>query len=362
MSDRHLDAYVGRYKHRQGSGLVLEFTIGERGLIVRATGHPDGYLEHAGGHTFAGIGFPLRFEFEAPDRVHPDSLLLVGPDRDRSSLAAYDRQEPFCRSDEPPSESIDLGRVSLCAFANPREATCEFYRRLGFQPDPEDARAEPNPQREAVLSNGQARVFFMDFVKKSPEHAITGAPINFRGANVREIATELSRRGFPLPGLAELPTTGSGAFLVMDPDDNGIFFNTHPPEVAEYARWTLNKPAVEPIEVELPLGTIMVCYDVTDLQKSTQFYKDLGLQLADTAHETAVFTAIPPHATPEQVPESFHLRLRQAKVASQDLAFLCQDPGAVAAEITKRGIEMVDAEEGPAFVDPQGRKVTLLQR
>jgi catechol 2,3-dioxygenase-like lactoylglutathione lyase family enzyme len=216
-----------------------------------------------------------------------------------------------------------------------------------------------------MRTNGHARMFFMDFVKKNPGHIITPSPINFRGANVREIATELSRRGFPLPDLTELPTTGSGAFLVMDPDDNGVFFNTHPSEVAEYARWTLNKPTVEPVEPELPLGSMVVCYDVADLEKSARFYQDMGLQLADTGHGTAVFTAIPPHATPDQVPESLRLRLRQAKgqakAAAQSLAFLCQDPAEVAAEITNRGIEMEDAEEGPAFVDPQGRKVTLLQ-
>ena len=113
-------------------------------------------------------------------------------------------------------------------------------------------------------------------------------------------------------------------------------------------------------KVSLPLGRQVLCYDVKDLEKSSQFYQRMGMQLAETTDDSATFTAIPPHATAAQLETSYLLRLRQANESGQGLAFICEDPAAISAEIQKRDIPMVETQYGPAFIDPQGRQVALI--
>jgi catechol 2,3-dioxygenase-like lactoylglutathione lyase family enzyme len=222
------------------------------------------------------------------------------------------------------------------------------------------------------MRQGESQLFFMEFVEKSLTQVVTNTPLNFRGGNLREIATELSRRGFEpktaSPGmkrvvdLTELPADGWGAFILYDPDQNGTFFNTFPAELIDYAGWTRDKTPSRPAsEVSLPLGRLVLNFDVKDLEKSSQFYQRMGMQLAETTDDSATFTAIPPHATAAQLETMYLLRLRQAKESGQGLAFICKDPEAVSTAIQKRGIPMVETEYGPAFIDPQGRQVALIR-
>ena len=212
----------------------------------------------------------------------------------------------------------------------------------------------------------------MEFVEKSLTQAVTNTPMNFRGGNMRELASELSRRGFEpkitspntrgVVDLTELPADGAGAFSLYDPDQNGTFFNTFPAELIDYARWTRDKTPTRPAsEVSLPLGRLVLCFDVKDLEKSSQFYQRMGMQLAETTDDSATFTAIPPHATAAQLETTYLLRLRQAKESGQGLAFICEDPAAISAAIQKRGIPMMETQYGPAFIDPQGRQVALMR-
>ncbi len=195
--------------------------------------------------------------------------------------------------------------------------------------------------------------------------------VNPRGVNVVEVAGQLSSRGLEpvshTPGggglvpITELPADGSGAFTVFDPDGNPVFFNTHPPELTEYAQWKAERP--EPsmdVPVTLPLGQLVVCFDVKDLAASTRFYRDLGFELAAETEDSATFTALPPHTTTALAPSAYPVLLRRAETAKAHLAFRCEDPKAVAASIRALGIDVEETPHGPAFLDPDGRRVALL--
>jgi catechol 2,3-dioxygenase-like lactoylglutathione lyase family enzyme len=351
--------------HRMGGGIILEFAVIDDVLQVEASEFPSGKLKRTGEHSFAGIGFPRSFEFEPSEADHSLHLTVVNAEGDEPPGGdVFDRIEPWEPSVGAPAESIDLGWLSLCVHADPLEPTTEFYARLGFR--------FVSPSDPRTVRQGESRFFFMEFVEKSLTQVVTNTPLNFRGGNLREIATELSRRGFEpkaaspnmqqVVDLTEMPADGCGAFILYDPDQNGTFFNTFPAELMDYARWTRDKTPTQPAsEVSLPLGRLVLCFDVRDLEKSSQFYQRLGMQLADTTDDSATFTAIPPHATTAQLETSYLLRLRQARESGQGLAFICEDPAAVSAAIQKRGIPMMETRYGPAFVDPQGRQVALMR-
>jgi len=379
MTDSALEIYEGRYLHRMGSGIILEFAAIDDVLQVEASEFPSGKLKRTGEHAFVGIDFPRSFEFEPSEADHSLHLTVVPPESDEPGGDVFDRIEPWELSVGAPAESIDLGWLSLCIHADPLEPTTEFYARLGFRfvsspgtrrgPFPSGARpGAPDPR---TMRQGESQLFFMEFVEKSLTQAVTNTPMNFRGGNMRELASELSRRGFEPKtaspntrgdvDLTELPADGGGGFLLYDPDQNGIFFNTFPAELIDYARWTRDKTPTRPAsEVSLPLGRLVLCFDVKDLEKSSQFYQRMGMQLAETTDDSATFTAIPPHATAAQLETSYLLRLRQANESGQGLAFICEDPAAISAEIQKRDIPMVETQYGPAFIDPQGRQVALI--
>lgn len=373
MTDSALEIYEGRYRHRIGTGIILEFAAIDDVLQVEASGFPSGKLRRTGEHAFVGIGFPRSFEFEPSEADHSLHLTVVNPEGDEPGGDVFDRIEPWELSVGAPAESIDLGWLALCIHADPLEPTTEFYARLGFRfvssPDPT---SPMGIHSHRTMRQGESRLFFMEFVEKSLTQAVTNTPMNFRGGNMRELASELSRRGFEPKtaspntrgdvDLTELPVDGGGGFLLYDPDQNGTFFNTFPAELIDYARWTRDKTPMRPAsEVSLPLGRLVLCFDVKDLEKSSQFYQRMGMQLAETTDDSATFTAIPPHATAAQLDTTYLLRLRQAKESGQGLAFICEDPAAVSAAIQKRGIPMMETQYGPAFIDPQGRQVALIR-
>ena len=380
MTDSALEVYAGRYLHRMGTGIILEFAAIDGVLQVEASEFPSGNLKRTGEHSFAGIGFPRSFEFEPSEADHSLHLTVVPFESDEPDGDVFDRIEPWELSVGAPAESIDLGWLALCIHADPLEPTTEFYARLGFRfvsspgnrrgPFPSGAR--PGPPDPRTMRQGESQLFFMEFVEKSLTQAVTKAPMNFRGGNMRELASELSRRGFEPKitspntrggvDLTELPVDGAGAFLLYDPDQNGTFFNTFPAELIDYAGWTRDKTPPRPAsEVSLPLGRLVLNFDVKDLEKSAQFYQRMGMQLAETTDDSATFTAIPPHATAAQLETIYLLRLRQAKESGQGLGFICEDPAAVSAAIQKRGIPTMETQYGPAFIDPQGRQVALIR-
>jgi catechol 2,3-dioxygenase-like lactoylglutathione lyase family enzyme len=260
------------------------------------------------------------------------------------------------------SEPIDLGRICLCVNVADVDRTAAFYQRIGFRPTGVDA-----PKLRKTLVQGRTILTFMSF--------LDSLLINYRGASIHAVATELAGRGFEIVGhnrphpelqlmLDEngepLPDNECGDFTVIDPDGNPIFFNTHPPERAPHeARNWLSDPAMA-ADVTIPLGQLVLCFDVKDLATSLRFYQELGLSdLARTA-DSATMDSLHPQVRDDA--NGFPIRLRQAPAADQRLAFRCEDVDAVAASLRALGIEVLETLDGPAFVDPDDRRVSLMAR
>ena len=157
----------------------------------------------------------------------------------------------------------------------------------------------------------------------------------------------------------------AGTFFVYDPDGHGMMFNTHAPERPRYDAWIHGtKPPGEDgfhvadsmvTPVTVPLGDLVVCLDVTDLDASVSFYQGMGFEIIDQT--PASVTIFSPPAREDR--SAFPIRLRQADESQYSFGFLCADVEGVSAEIEALGIEMVDTSDGPTFVDPDGNRVTL---
>ena len=264
------------------------------------------------------------------------------------------------------SEPVDLGRICLCLNAPDVEETAAFYERLGFRSTGVDA-----PKLRRSLIHGNTILTFMSFLE--------GPLINYRGASIHAVVTELAARGFEIIGHNTGPElqlmldengeplldNECGAFSVIDPDGNDIFFNTHPPERAPYedGSWVpdpgMAADVARPRSEGIALGGFVWCLEVKDLATSVRFYEELGLSVLGRAADSATLGSRHPHTS--QDPTAFPIRLCQAPEADVRLSFRCNDAEATAASIRALGIEVARGPDGPALVDPDSRRIVLVE-
>ncbi|MGE4607665.1 MAG: VOC family protein [Myxococcota bacterium] len=262
------------------------------------------------------------------------------------------------------SRPVDLGQICLCVNAADVDETAAFYERLGFRSTGLDA-----PKIRRSVAHGSTILTFMSFLERPL--------INYRGASIHALITELAARGFEILNLDQsaqllmldengepLPDNECGAFSIIDPDGNEMFFNTHPPERAPYKdqNW-LSDPilAVEIARVRdegIGLGDLLMCLDIKDLAASVRFYEELGLDVLHSTADSTTLGSLHPHGL--QNPTAFPIRLHQAPVADARFSFRCDDAETVAASIRRLGINVVATRDGPAFVDPDDRRVVLM--
>lgn len=200
-----------------------------------------------------------------------------------------------------------LGFYNLCLQTGRLEETVAFYRGLGFGPTGEDA-----PGLRVSLAKGPDVLTFMTFLE--------GDVINFRGAHIHALMTDLRSAGVGVTGYniradqqplavdetgVPLPENAGGHFTVYDPDGHELFFNTHPWERAPFE-------AAMRAEPPAPSG-VVYCLQVADLAASQAFYETLGLRVVPDAGGAWVT----PHARHEAM--HFALRLRAGASAGPTL-------------------------------------------
>ncbi|MYE13962.1 MAG: hypothetical protein F4X99_20370 [Gammaproteobacteria bacterium] len=200
-----------------------------------------------------------------------------------------------------------LGFYNLCLQTECLDETVSFYRELGFVPTGEDA-----PGLRVSLAQGADVLTFMTFLE--------GDVINFRGAHIHKLMTELRRGGVRVTGYniradqqplavdeagVPLPENECGHFTVYDPDGHELFFNTHPWERTPFEAAMGAGPRAP--------GGVVYCVHVADLAASQAFYETLGLRVAPDAGGAWVT----PHARHEAI--HFALRLRAGASAGPTL-------------------------------------------
>jgi len=335
-----------------GDSLVLQ----ERSRDNRDGDHPPGdryALTHVSDHTFDAVGHALRLRFVPGDDGVAESLTVI---RDGEPSGPGTRFVPL--PDEIPDlrarfQPLELGHTRLCMTASNTEAVLSFYERLGFVRDT----ATPT-----VVRQGWTEIAFFDF---QPQPCI-----HLWGPSILATGLELGRRGYALhhgyASTTHVQGDEAGGFFVYDPDGHRMFFFGNPSDRPIYDAWkngTHEPDTGGPRErgemaapVDLPLGDLVVCLDVTDLDASLAWYRGMGFEVTDDTPASA--TVFSPPARENRY--AFPIRLRQADEPRYSFGFLCDDVERVSDSIGARGIDIVPTPDGPAFVDPDGNCVRLL--
>lgn len=240
-----------------------------------------------------------------------------------------------------------LGFPSVCLKTGDLHRTVAFYRGLGFDPVGEDA-----PGVRVSLASGADTLTFMTFLDADI--------VNFRGAHIHRLMCQLEARGVAVTGFNEvpeeqpleldpdgrpLPGNSCGHFTVNDPDGHELFFNTHPHERAPFEARLAGPIGTSPPP---PLGSLVPCLEVTDLDASAAFYETLGLR----ARRARGGAWIVPPARHRSI--HFVLELRESASAG----FLLGFHGGRRDGWAAKGLTSTAA--GWAGVDPDGRRLELL--
>lgn len=114
------------------------------------------------------------------------------------------------------------------------------------------------------------------------------------------------------------------------------------------------------VDVNVALGQLVLCLDVKDLAAAVRFHQELGFDLQNHSDDSATLCSLPPHVYED--PYGFPIRLRQAHSSNLRLAFFCDDVAGVADSIRKLGIEVLESSDGASFVDPDARRVVLMEK
>ncbi len=120
---------------------------------------------------------------------------------------------------------MDFGRLDVCLCVANVTTSREFYEKLGFRKVEGD-----DSEGWAVVVNGTSRVGLYQ-----KPHMTDMFCLNFRGANIGNLASALGAKGFHLESEPTIRPDGSGSIHLRDPDGHLIFLDTSPSELKAYA-------------------------------------------------------------------------------------------------------------------------------
>ncbi|MGJ8634098.1 MAG: VOC family protein [Luteolibacter sp.] len=108
---------------------------------------------------------------------------------------------------------MHLGHLDICLSVKNITQSFKFYKGLGFE------LVDGNPNGGyAILAKDETRIGLYNH--KEP------LMLNFRGANLNDVAAYLRSKGMESVPEVEVESDGSTGFTVTDPDGNLIYFNT----------------------------------------------------------------------------------------------------------------------------------------
>lgn len=191
--------------------------------------------------------------------------------------------------------------------------------------------------------------------------------LNFRGGDLDEIRAALTERGLEIAS-----EQGDKSYILLDPDEREVFFDSSPPETEAYAA---GQPLTGPIPGDdvhvgegLDLGNLTWCLRCEDLRATTAFYETLGLVSCGGSPETG--KTILGRADHRPVLGTrvlgTTLSLFQGRIPMDTLNLRGGNVGSIAETLTGRGVDLRDGvQEAPdggeslLLLDPDGRPVFL---
>ncbi len=160
---------------------------------------------------------------------------------------------------------MKLGRLDYCLSIKDINASFNFYSKLDFQIV--EGKIEEN---WLVMEHGNLRLgLYQDGEGKTT--------LNFRGANINTVSKLLNDLNIEVERSKSFEN-GTGSINLKDPDGYNIFFDTHETELELGVTYEFDSDNIYPETPNLILGRTDLCLDVSNIQKSAEFYQNLGLR------------------------------------------------------------------------------------
>ncbi|MCB1186241.1 VOC family protein [bacterium] len=166
-----------------------------------------------------------------------------------------------------------LGWLHYCLNVVDIEKSCDFYEKIGFvQVDGERS------QGWAVMHNATTELAL--YSGHGEEGATT---LNFRGANIDELAERVRSAGIAFLTEPKTNGQGSGSFMLDDPAGNRLFMDTAPDELERFLagnRLGVGDSDGSLAEGQPLIGVMSVCCFVDNLQDCIDWWVGLGMPLS----------------------------------------------------------------------------------
>lgn len=160
---------------------------------------------------------------------------------------------------------MKLGRLDYCLSIKDIKKSFDFYSKLDFQIV--EGKVEEN---WVVVEHGNLRLGLYQDER-------TGSTLNFRGANMLKVAELIKELGIS-PVRSKYYDDGTGSITIKDPDGYVLFFDTHETELHLGENLEIDLSNIYHAKPNLLLGRTDLCLDVSNIETSLKFYKNLGLE------------------------------------------------------------------------------------
>ena len=166
---------------------------------------------------------------------------------------------------------MDLGDYDIALDVKDIERTADFYLAMGFEKIG-DGSAEIGV---VAMRRGDCRICLYGKGHLDPART----QLIFWDGDVPAICERLKAQGVTMFRDIKIDDEGGSAFMILDPDDNPIFFIVmkthfkHDPKFATPAR-----PRPGPMTIDPVLGWFEFALDVKDIARSEAFYRKLGFE------------------------------------------------------------------------------------
>jgi catechol 2,3-dioxygenase-like lactoylglutathione lyase family enzyme len=159
---------------------------------------------------------------------------------------------------------VELGRLDLCLNIKDIHESVSFYKKMGL----EEVEGDIN-ENWLILTHGNLRLGLYHGYGE-------GITLNFRGARINQIAQLLNEKGY-LTKKEVIKEDGCGSILLDDPDGYALFFDTSEEELDLIDEMKQHPGRFSLKGKKIKLGRTDICLDVQILERSIEFYKNLGL-------------------------------------------------------------------------------------
>jgi lactoylglutathione lyase len=243
---------------------------------------------------------------------------------------------------------MDLGKFEVARPTPDLGRIVAFYERLGFTREGGDIEVGV-----AELRRGDCRVCFYAEGHLDPERL----QLIFWQGDIDAIAAMVTAAGIPFLREPKKAEDGGGAFMIVDPDGNPLFFIYMPVHFVNHPGHEQVAPPREPtlpLDPDMALGWFELSLPVADIGRSYAFYEKLGYRPIRGSLEER-------HITLQNRDSRIALYQGFLRPNEAQLIFWQGDVRAEASAMAAQGATLLDGFKDGALANDEGHVACMLR-